>query len=413
MPDFDVAYLDLAIGLAVAFFLLSLPVSAIVEFGAFLTRIRSKFLWAYLNQLFTKKTGADAKTAGGAARFAVAVDTAGAQTGNRNAVRMPASSWDVVRLMLVKHDADPRPNTDAEAGNEETAVDVIHRQLLPLEAGSTLRRKHKTTVKYVPPTTFAESVVEVLIGADPAEPDVISKKIEMLKGSAAYPTLRTLWATTEDDLQQFRLHLERWFDAEMARLSGLYKRLTRWLVAIAAITVAIVVNVDPIALATDLWQDPGRRAQLVEISEALASSGATASTPGTNDGSDGDASNPPTGDAADAAEASELDQLVAACRRDEGDTTESPDEDEAAARLDSVKVCVVKALDAQREVGLLQNSLFERENWNDSWKGGWPWHWRPVKLALVALAIFLGAPFWFDVIRRLTGVRKYLVRHET
>ena len=55
MPNLDSVYIDLAIGMAVAFFLLSLIPSGLNEALAFVTRIRSKFLWAYINQLFTAK----------------------------------------------------------------------------------------------------------------------------------------------------------------------------------------------------------------------------------------------------------------------------------------------------------------------------------------------------------------------
>ena len=71
MPNVDSVYIDLAIGMAVAFFLLSLVPSGLNEALAFVTRIRSKFLWAYLNQLFT------AKAAGGPASLGRARSDAG------------------------------------------------------------------------------------------------------------------------------------------------------------------------------------------------------------------------------------------------------------------------------------------------------------------------------------------------
>ena len=47
----DSDYLDLAIGLAVVFFLASLVVSGLNEAFAWLTRRRAKFLWAWLYNL--------------------------------------------------------------------------------------------------------------------------------------------------------------------------------------------------------------------------------------------------------------------------------------------------------------------------------------------------------------------------
>ena len=35
------------------------------------------------------------------------------------------------------------------------------------------------------------------------------------------------------------------------------------------------------------------------------------------------------------------------------------------------------------------------------------------KLVMVAAAIFFGAPFWWDVVRRLMGIRTSVVKSET
>ena len=55
---------------------------------------------------------------------------------------------------------------------------------------------------------------------------------------------------------------------------------------------------------------------------------------------------------------------------------------------------------------LLNASLFEWKNFTESWSASWQWLLRPLKLALVAFAIYLGAPFWYDTLRRLNGIRR-------
>jgi hypothetical protein len=45
--------------------------------------------------------------------------------------------------------------------------------------------------------------------------------------------------------------------------------------------------------------------------------------------------------------------------------------------------------------------------WTDDWSNGFVGH--AAGVLLTALALTLGAPFWFDLIKRLTGVRKGLV----
>jgi hypothetical protein len=393
MPNVDAVYIDLAVGLAVAFFLLSLAPSALNEAVAFVTRIRSKFLWAYLNQQFTAKDAAQPEgTAAKEATFAVEPTAPGAQhvtqpaaAGKASAAALPSSPRGVFRLMRADATTDPRPDAADVVSDETPFVDRLHRQLRPIDIGSSIPGKNKTTVKYIP-ASFAQALLEVFKAADPASPDKVTTELEKLQQTPIYPTLKALWATSENSPARFREQLERWFDSEMARLSGLYKRATRWILAIAAVVVALVVNVDPIALGRDLWRDPARRASLVELADAAA----------TDDGGETDP---------------ELTVLFDRCRDESGG--EEPTPEQAAERFEAVRTCVVDALEAQRRLGLLNDSVFEWDRFEASWRDGWQWLLRPVKLGLVAVAIFFGAPFWYDVLRRLMGIRRPPARPET
>jgi hypothetical protein len=388
MPNLDSVYIDLAIGMAVAFFLLSLIPSGLNEALAFVTRIRSKFLWAYINQLFTAKATdkAGPEPVGSAARDATLAVQSNATVGDRattsgkqDALALPSSSGDVWRLMRAVPTVDPRPTTDVQVSENAPIVDLLHRQLMPIRIGSSISKNTKTTVKHVSPVSFAQALLEVFEAADPTAPDAVSSKIDQLEGTPVYTTIKALWATSENDLARFRTQLERWFDAEMARLSGLYKRLTRWILGIAAVLVVFAVNVDPIALGRDLWRDPDRRSALVEVAESTTSDSATT-------------------DPALAA-------LLAQCRKEETSEAE-PTTAEAAAEFERARNCAVDALEAQRKIGLLNASVFEWKTFTSSWSAGWQWLLRPFKLAIVAFAIYLGAPFWYDTLRRLSGIRR-------
>jgi hypothetical protein len=429
MPNVDSVYVDLVIGFAVAFFILSLVPSGLGEALAFVTRIRSKFLWAYLNQLFTVPVAdAAADTAASEASRAVAPElvpaapaaSAGEEgeaapapapaagpaaaaaaevpplaTGKDGALGLPTTGVQTVGLMFRARNRDPRPGTDA--AGDDSFVDVLLRQLRPIDIG---RKRGKTTVKYIPPVSFAQAVLETLQPSSPAEvaatvADVratIEQRIEQLRGTPIYSTLKALWATSERDLAKFRQNLERWFDAEMARLSGLYKRTLRWVLALAAIAVAFLANVDPVALGRDLWRDPDRRASLVELADTTSSSRAEA---------DADP---------------EMEKLLSECRRQEGTEAAADAEvepvDQAARQVTRVRNCVVDAIGSQQQLGLLNNSIFEPERFEDSWSlKGAPG--RGLRLLLVAAAIYLGAPFWYDVVKRLSGARRAVTHAET
>src|SRR5262245_15643754 len=143
MPNVDSVYIDLAIGMAVAFFLLSLLPSGLNETLTLITRIRSKFLGAYLNEQFTAK--ATSQPAGTAARAAtrampaeVGVGAMAAHSGKRDARQLPSSSREMWKLMRSGANEDPRPNADVRVEDDAPIVDQLHRQLLPIGAGSSL-----------------------------------------------------------------------------------------------------------------------------------------------------------------------------------------------------------------------------------------------------------------------------------
>jgi hypothetical protein len=398
MPSVDSDYVDLALAFAVTFFILSLIPSGLNEAVAFVTRIRSKFLWAYLNQLFTARSsvaGAQ-RPDSAAAKATLAVDAStevaatAAVTGKAGATALPGSSRDCLRLMLAFGEQDPRPKTTAP--DADHFVDRALRHLRPIDITSALGSR--TTVKHIPPVSFAQAVLEFMHAADPDDPSAISAEIEKLKGTPICPNLQALWATSENDLARFRAGLERWFDAEMARLTGLYKRTTRWVLAVSAVAVAFLVNIDPIALGRDLWRDPDRSASQAELADAAAAV------------------------AADAGADPELAALFDTCR--DGRSGESASGDageptpaEAAEAVNAVRTCVVDALGAQQQSGLLNNSVFEWERFRATWAGGDQLVLRPFKLAVVAVAVFFGAPFWYDVLRRLVGTRGDAARAET
>jgi hypothetical protein len=66
----------------------------------------------------------------------------------------------------------------------------------------------------------------------------------------------------EGDRDRLRVQLERWFDDEMDRVSGWYRRRVQLWITVYGALLAIVFNVDSIGIAQDLWRSPVERAAL-------------------------------------------------------------------------------------------------------------------------------------------------------
>lgn len=68
----------------------------------------------------------------------------------------------------------------------------------------------------------------------------------------------------ESKLAKARQNVEKWFDDSMDRVSGVFKRYSQWLALIIGLVLATVLNVDSIDLTLYLWREPAVRQALAE-----------------------------------------------------------------------------------------------------------------------------------------------------
>ena len=164
-------YLDLAIGLGVIFFLCSLVVSGLNEGLNWLTRVRAKFLWAYLHDLFD---------------------------GNRDKA-LPQGWGGIANLWGKRNDVRPDVGT-ASLGRPTTPADWLHEvvaALDPIDAPQ-LRRESKsgprrTSIHHVPSPSLAQAIVEVL--TDVGRDDVLHSVATVLDPKASDAEAATSIAT--------------------------------------------------------------------------------------------------------------------------------------------------------------------------------------------------------------------------
>lgn len=77
--------------------------------------------------------------------------------------------------------------------------------------------------------------------------------------------LKSLWKESGADVEKFKLKIEQWFDDTMDRASGWYKRYTQYILFIIGFIIAIIFNVDTIAIYKILSKDKVAREQLVQM----------------------------------------------------------------------------------------------------------------------------------------------------
>lgn len=80
--------------------------------------------------------------------------------------------------------------------------------------------------------------------------------------------LKSLWVEADYDVDVFQAKLENWFDTTMDRVSGWYKRYTQTILFLIGMLLAVGFNVDTVGIAKKLMKDPKLREQMVQSATA-------------------------------------------------------------------------------------------------------------------------------------------------
>ena len=242
-------------------------------------------------------------------------------------------------------------------------------------------------------------------------------------------TLRRIERTAPqpEAVQNARDEIERWFDTSMQALTRFYRRQTRYIAAVLAVPLVLLTSADSVHLFDSLWRDQ-------DVATAVASQAATwvaeplqqtgDATPhdldklcaqAAQDAAKGNASSTT---AATTTTPPETTAPASAPAGDESDTSDSATTttipvhqaiDEARSRLRSATE-LVKATNLIRYIG--PTGL-----WHEIRDAGRKDNcalcdvvaWIPNGLVgriVTWVALLFGASFWYDVLRRLVGLRK-------
>lgn len=232
------------------------------------------------------------------------------------------------------------------------------------------RRMGHDMPTYIPARSFATALIDVVVrgGVSDAANDAVKDAVPGQRATSATATpaltvaaLRNALPTignarlervfalalddAGDDMAKVQQHLEQWFNETMDRVSGWYRRRTQVGLLAIALAIALGMNVDSVALANHLWSSKSARAVLVAEAEALA-----------------------------------RDSVL------------------VSARIDSGGRAALLQQDTQ---------LLERLDLPIGWpsKTTTPWPIKLFGLLVTVFAISLGAPFWFDALKRIMVIR--------
>lgn len=162
---------------------------------------------------------------------------------------------------------DAAEQTVADAGGL-TAVVLAHPLL------QSLRRPRRwgeglKPPSYIPSRTFARALLDTLVPAngEPVDLAALKTRVKKLPEVVQRPLLQLI-GEAGDQVEVLRDGIEHWFDDQMERVSGWYRRWAKKVALVIGLVVAIVLNADTVAMATSLYRDPGVREAVVAQADA-------------------------------------------------------------------------------------------------------------------------------------------------
>lgn len=260
-------------------------------------------------------------------------------------------------------------------------------ELAPKELnGETKKDQHGAfkLPEQIPSATFAKVACELMLNAGKDQPLPDSLSLDGMKASVKellqknpnlgqvnqylMPRIDNAADTVETVLTRYRQNAAEWFDNVMTQASSAYKLNAQKWSLIIGFVVALTLNIDTLQVAQDLWRDPAQRAIIVAQAQAAAEQ------------------NQPPENAFAAAQNLNFPIGWTTTRLD---TT-------ACTALDMIDWRLVfKSAGECRAVTSLP-----------AFNNVWGWLVKIFGYLLSAVFAAQGAPFWFDILRKLVGARQ-------
>jgi len=137
----------------------------------------------------------------------------------------------------------------------------------------------KNLPSYIPARNFALALLDVVspstaAGAPTSSLKPLRDAIDgMPVSSSLKQALRPLVNAAGDDINKARENIEAWYNSAMERVAGWYKRHTQWILLGLGFAVTIAANVDTLAIVDSLSRDSVLRAAMVaQAQEAVKES---------------------------------------------------------------------------------------------------------------------------------------------
>lgn len=260
---------------------------------------------------------------------------------------------------------------------------------------------------YIAPKTFALAFVTQILDGHPLSTATL---VQQLGNTAMLPddlkkTLKIIIESAGDDLNAAIKNIEDWYSNMGERVTGWYKRHAQIVALVIAFLITILGNVDTITIAKSLMVDDSLRKEMVIAAEQYAKIGAKPSPALTEKQK-----------AADTLK-TEIESLGKDSAKTEQLKAKQAEFEHLKAEIADLKqdFCKAQALSPKQcyNAQIKQIAVLSSFGLPIGWQGEDPriqfscanWLEKLLGWLITALAVSLGAPFWFDILNKFMNFR--------
>ncbi|NRB49816.1 MAG: hypothetical protein HRU41_19190 [Saprospiraceae bacterium] len=247
---------------------------------------------------------------------------------------------------------------------------------------------------YIGSKSFQSILFDILLGNEILEDqkleEVILQKINELENEDLKKVLRQLWRDADGNIDTFKKKVEEWYNSVMERATGWYKRSTQYILVGVGFTIAVVLNADTLAIYERLENNPEVAERIANIAENLATQDTITNTIAI------DAIQEVEGPVDTSANSIVIDTLAI-------EVTDTEEDRQAKQNYNTKAKELTTMVD---QINTYRSPL------GMGWKNVNFGAMQPLDIAtkilgwlVTALAITLGAPFWFDILKKIVNLR--------
>ena len=184
--------------------------------------------------------------------------------------------------------------------------------------------------------------------------------------------IKSIISNAEGNVQKVKDYLEDYFNSAMSELTTVYRKYVKYFSFLFAFALSIVLNIDTINIANNLWHNPAAREQTAaQISSVI-----------------------------------DQNKNFFSSVKIDSTKIDSTNHKAVMTAIDSINANITKIGKADSLLTALPLPIgWEAGNYPVKNSGFLSWLVKLIGILITSVAIMMGAPFWFDVLNKIAGLK--------